>query len=159
MATHNLSQGYVSQHVAADDASSAANGAPEAVSADDAPIRDWVLDLTTLSEVKELLMQSLVMLDDADEKLSQIERLNGRLNLSGPNTIEAVQDRIRKIMDKTCSARDEARKALLGQTKLLQAKQSAEQDSEAKAPEEQKKNKAEAEVKGAPASPGCQETQ
>eukprot|EP00438_Fugacium_kawagutii_P017307 Skav234192 [mRNA] locus=scaffold2984:104284:104601:+ [translate_table: standard] len=35
-------------------------------------LQDLILELTTLSEIKELLMQSVVMLDDANEKISSM---------------------------------------------------------------------------------------
>lgn len=70
-----------------------------------------VADLVLLAEIRELVLQTIVLLDDADDKIQEAPRLLEKIGIDD-TTIERETQRLRDLLDRVSQAKDAMQRAL-----------------------------------------------
>lgn len=70
-----------------------------------------VADLVLLAEIRELVLQTIVLLDDADDKIQEAPHLLEKIGIDD-TTIERETQRLRDLLDRVSQAKDAMQRAL-----------------------------------------------
>ena len=70
-----------------------------------------VADLVLLAEIRELVLQTIVLLDDADDKIQEAPRLLEKIGIDD-TAIERETQRLRDLLDRVSQAKDAMQRAL-----------------------------------------------